>query len=1239
MGSVAGSDHRGDPPGLRLIGGEFRPHASPAAAPRWYDDSSQPTSAAGKRYLVVTTDGPLTPQQRSDLEARGAELLGYLPVHGYRIRLEPGAEEAIRSLPFVTWAGNVPGHLRIPPELADRAGRADGTTRIRILLRSAEPPERVLQLLPHKDHRATASGKDGAWRVEAEVPAGALGPLLSRLTGLPEVEAIEPVRPLQFLNQDAVWVHQSFVGPAPEETPIFDQGIFGCGQVVAVADSGQDYDSCYFQDTVLGLPPFSSCVLAPCPASATDPTLRKNILYYNWSGTPTGDDDTCPTSFLLGTGHGTHTSGSAAGDSAPYADCAAFTSPGRDVGDGQAPGAQLIMQELGDGLEYLLNVGGSVWNLADVAYQSGARIHSISWGGACHDIFGLCVPGCTLPYDSFARDTDLAMWTYPELLMVQSAGNSRGVCDPPNDVTTPALAKSPVSVGSVDHGVDANVPSLFSSNGPVFDGRLKPTLAAQGLGVISAASDAVPSTNNCSTCTLEGTSMSAPTVAGLAALVREYFSQGFYAAGTRNPAQGFEPSGALLKAMLIDGAVALGAAAPGPDFATGYGRVVLGESLAFAGGPFQLQVEDHRDGLSTGEVFTRAFDVVAGTSLRATLVWSDFPAEIDAVVARVNELKLEVIDPNGTVWFQALDPVTFAPAQTSSLAALHDTVNVEERLVFNSPLPGRWVVRVLGEAVPWGPQPFALVVRGGIAPCPAPAAPGAPVLTTPADNQVQVAWGAVPGAAAYNVYRSLGACPGGPWIPVAQGEVGTSFLDTGVSGGTVYSYRVVATSDAAAFCESPPSPCNQVTPTGECTLAPQFAGVVSATADALADCSITLAWDAAAVQCGTGVTYSVYRSLSSGFAPGPGNRIARCIPGTSFVDAVDLVHGTDYHYIVRAEDGTSGHGGACNDGNEDGNTVEAAVQPVGPLSAGTFSDDAGDTGAAQFSQAVSWSVEPAGGDSGPAVYRATAVPASCDDLTSPVLTLSSAGPTPQLSFTTRHNMEYESILGIGSAGQVEIATGPGFLNWTRVELSPGYPVVMQFFLNNCLTTQATQSYFGGVDNTYKTYTASLAGWAGSDVRIRFHLSGDLLAPGDRNWWVDDIQVTEVESGGSCNTLAAGPPPIPDGMTVPGAPMQAVPNGGDLDLTWGTSGCAASFVNVYTGSMADFTQFTGGFCNIPSTGAATLPIPADSWFLVVGSDGVSMDGSWSRDPQGNELNYSGASAVCPVVSHVTNNACP
>ena len=1228
---------------LRFAGGTFRPLSPPARGPSWFEGTPLAAGAAGDLYLVAIARAPLGPAERTKIEDTGARILDYVAMHGYRLRVPPAAQGSIRALPFVEWLGPLPAHLKIGPELASDADA--GTERevsVRILLEAGEPASRVLDATSGLQVQSAPSGRDGAWRIVAAVPGARLGRLLSRIASLPEVEAIEPVRRMIPLNQDAVWVHQSFVGPSPQQTPVFDRGIYGCGQIVAVADTGQDYGACFFRDAVNGPPPISSCSAAPCPAASPEPGRRKDILYYNWSTTPTGDDDTCPSTITGSSGHGTHTSGSVAGDNTPYADCSGFTTPGRSGGDGQAPGAKLVIQELGDGLEFLNNLGGSLWNLADVAYQNGARIHSNSWGGACYDVLGNCLPGCTMPYDSYARDADAAMWSHPDLLLVFSAGNAGEFCAPPLAVGTPAIAKSALAVGSVGHGVGADTPSTFTSPGPVFDGRLKPTLAAQGEGVFSAASDASPATSNCTTCSLDGSSMSAPTAAGHAALVREYYAAGFYAAGTRNPAAGFVPSGALLKATLIDGAEPLNGS-PSPDFVSGYGRILLGSTLAFTGSPFKLRVDDQRDGITTGSIVTHAYDVSAGTPFRATLVWTDFPAALNAASARVNELKLEVVDPAGNVWFQTLDPGTGAPVQTSSPSAPHDAINVEERLAFPTPAAGRWIVRVLGVDVPWGPQPFALVVRGALTDCAAPAAPGPLTLSTPADRQVRVSWGAVPGAVRYNVHRSFGACPAGPWVPVATAVTDTSFLDTGVSGSVRYAYRVSAASDPAAACLSPPSPCADVVPTGDCTLPPDFRGVSGAQSAGSQQCAVNLSWEAATARCPGEIRYNVYRSTSPGFTPGPGNRIARCVIGSGYADATGLSSGTRYSYAVRAEDATTGHAGPCHGGNEDANQVQISTAPDGAPVVGTWSDDAGDTGEAKLSGSQGWTAAATGGNLAPRVYTVTSAAGLCADLTTPPLTLADPGQGPQLFFATRHDLEFDPA-GIfdaaeGSIGQVEIASGPAFGNWTRLPLTPDYPTFVDFTVINCTSTLDGMTYFTGPAPSYATYSASLANWGAGDVRIRFHLSGDYFYS-TGNWWVDDVRVTHSLVPDSCTTLAAGPPPIPDGGAVPGIPLRASRSGSNVLIAWDASRCPATSVNVYRGAIGNFTAFTAGSCGLPASGSATLALPNNVWFLVAASDGASTDGSWGRTLTGAERSYSGASLACPAITrHVTNNGCP
>eukprot|EP00884_Botryococcus_braunii_P006262 jgi/Botrbrau1/15637/Bobra.4_1s0022.1 len=92
----------------------------------------------------------------------------------------------------------------------------------------------------------------------------------------------------------------------------------------------------------------------------------------------------------------------------------------------------------------------------------------------------------------------------------------------------------------------------FSSKGPTKDERIKPDLVAPGV-LQSAYTN--PQGNTCDLRYMQGTSMATPVVAGSAVLVRQYFEQGFYPTGTPMAANSFSPGGALVKAVLIGGAV------------------------------------------------------------------------------------------------------------------------------------------------------------------------------------------------------------------------------------------------------------------------------------------------------------------------------------------------------------------------------------------------------------------------------------------------------------------------------------------------------------------------------------------------------------------------------------------------------------------------------------------------------------------------------------------------------------
>lgn len=81
--------------------------------------------------------------------------------------------------------------------------------------------------------------------------------------------------------------------------------------------------------------------------------------------------------------------------------------------------------------------------------------------------------------------------------------------------------------------------------------------------------------------------MATPVVAGSAALLRQYITDGFWPSGAANPADAFVPSAALLRALLAGGAVAIDGVEANtglpvdlpPSSRQGFGRLHLGAGL------------------------------------------------------------------------------------------------------------------------------------------------------------------------------------------------------------------------------------------------------------------------------------------------------------------------------------------------------------------------------------------------------------------------------------------------------------------------------------------------------------------------------------------------------------------------------------------------------------------------------------------------------------------------------------
>lgn len=322
-------------------------------------------------------------------------------------------------------------------------------------------------------------------------------------------------------------------------------------------------------------------------------------------------------------------------------------------------------------------------------YNAGAAIHTNSWGN-----------DGTTAYDSLARTIDVFSYSNDDNLVIFAVTNTSSLKNPEN-------AKDCLAVGASQD--TPNQASFCSGgSGPTNDGRRKPEIYSPGCSIRSANAS-----STCSSTSLTGTSMAAPSIAGCAALARQYYTDGFYPSGAANPNDGFIPSGALVKATLLNSAVDMTGVSGYPSNREGWGRVLLHNTLVFADDAREIIIRDVRnasqEAMNTGDFIEFEFDVNSlFEPLRATLVWHDPPGAVNANPAYVNDLNLTIISPSGEYKGNVFS------SGVSTTGGTYDNKNNVEMIYLPVPAPGRYTVRVDAAAVNSGTQGYALVLTGDI---------------------------------------------------------------------------------------------------------------------------------------------------------------------------------------------------------------------------------------------------------------------------------------------------------------------------------------------------------------------------------------------------------------------------------------------------------------------------------------------------------------------------------------------
>ena len=1134
--------------------------------------------AAASDYGIIQFHGQPAAGARA-LAGPDLEFLQYLPNNAYVVRWNPAGKLRAQQSKRVRWTGPYSPGLRVDPALWPSRARLESEPEVEIIVSmfSGSRVEPVVDELLDGNRQARVTVVEArSVRPYARilVPGSTVADFVAHAATVNHVAWIERYEMPRLLNTESVGHIQNNVptGPFNTSAPIWERGIIGTGQIVAITDSGLDRNEAWFTSFDDGTATLMAITDAsdPIPPDTGQLFHDRKVIGYKVMPGATEYDDTAdctapipgiPDPILGNSFHGTHVTGSVAGDRNVTAtpDDPGYTFGGIDgpaEHGGMAPNAQILFQDISHDqtgcLSGLTNV--AMW---EQARNAGAFIHSNSYGGTGNGV-----------YAGSDAEVDTALYLLNEMVILFAAGNSGSDAQ---TIGSPGNAKNVITVGALGDAAGSPTDAVagFSSRGPTADGRTKPDLMAPGSSIQSAAGDDNddPTEEAAENKSLSGTSMATPTAAGGTALARQYFMDGFYPTGSRNAADALTPTGPLLKAFVLN---STDAGNDGMSHDTGWGHMWLEHGLYFPGDSRELRLwpVQRAHGLATGDFHQFTVTVPSGAAggpiddseFRATLVWYDVPAAGGAEMTLINDLDLEVVTPGGATLLGNV-----IPGADSAEGGAADTVNTVEQVRLSDAATGEYTIRVHAADVPGsGEFPgsdrsgYGLAVSYPSCDTAVSAAPGAVSATDTGDAGVQIGFGGVSGAAQYQVYRAEGACD-----DVEAGDFGfigstdnLQLTDTGVQGGFAYSYRVRGVDGCG---EGPVSACADAVSTAACNLAPQFDSGSVVAVNAMTDqCQVNLSWSAGASACpGSDVSYNIYRGTTRDFVADASSLVATGIDSLAFTDFPPLPEQT-FYYLVVAEDGTSDGDGPANSGNLSQGTQRAKVTPTsGTLAAGTFVDN-GDN-PSYLAEELPWSVSDEFMLADDPSYR-SALPGAptypndtCAALTTPPIQLGSTNPT--LNFDALFDLE------LGWDGVVVEITNDGGANWTPLS-TVVYPAtlastepVLGFPINACRYRATQGAFTGNTADQYVPSSASLQEFAGDLIQLRWRLSTD-PATEERGFFLDNLQVTDAMVPQACN-VAAAPPVV--GSVDPDIGTQ-----GDQDLAVAVLG--AAFVD---GATVDF----------------------------------------------------------------------
>ena len=297
--------------------------------------------------------------------------------------------------------------------------------------------------------------------------------------------------------------------------------------------------------------------------------------------------------------------------------------------------------------------------------------------------------GCNAGYTSLSQELDEQINLYPALIHIFSAGNSGsddcgyGAGNDWGNVTGGhKQGKNVIAVASLTSSGDL---ASYSSRGPAADGRIKPDIGAKGSNVNST----VPTNDYDS---FSGTSMACPGIAGIMGQLYQ---------GYKELNGGVNPNSALMKSVLLNSADDLGN--PGPDFKHGWGEVNAFQAIKIIENNQYINSSISQGGNNTHDI-TVPSDVI---QLNIMVYWHDIEGSVNSATALVNDIDINLTNPNGiTTLPWLLDNTANAIALNSNATYGNDHLNNMEQITIENPIPGNYVLSVDGLTIPFSAQEY-----------------------------------------------------------------------------------------------------------------------------------------------------------------------------------------------------------------------------------------------------------------------------------------------------------------------------------------------------------------------------------------------------------------------------------------------------------------------------------------------------------------------------------------------------